>query len=263
MRRRRPHPARSSPPSIPNEHPLTAVVHTAGSLDDGVFTALTPDRLHSVLRTKLDAAVHLHELTQPLDLAAFVLYSSASGVFGSPGQANYAAANAFLDALAHHRKARGLPALSLDWGYWQDKSALTARLSDADIQRLARTGLRPISESDGLALFDAAFARPESALVAAPFDAMSSLATPTPCPPSSGDSSEHDPPDSARASTRRPLSLSSARLLSPSEAEQHAELLHLVRTHVALVFGMSPDVIDPDRPLKDARTRLPHGRRDP
>jgi hypothetical protein len=103
----------------------------------------------------------LHELTASLELAAFVLYSLAAGVLDSAGQANYAAANVFLDALAEHRRGRGLPALSLDRGYWQRKSGLTARLSGADLQRIARSGMRPISEEAGLSLFDAALARPD------------------------------------------------------------------------------------------------------
>ncbi|WP_371106231.1 MULTISPECIES: SDR family NAD(P)-dependent oxidoreductase, partial [Streptomyces] len=150
------------------EHPLTAVIHTAGVVDDGVVESLTAQRLETVLRPKADGAWHLHELTRDADLAAFVMYSSAAGVMGGAGQGNYAAANAFLDALAEQRRAEGLPALALAWGLWEDTSGLTAKLTGTDHDRIRRSGLRTITAEHGMRLFDTASRRDEPVLVAAP-----------------------------------------------------------------------------------------------
>ncbi|HEY3470419.1 MAG TPA: type I polyketide synthase, partial [Amycolatopsis sp.] len=143
---------------------ITGVVHTAGVLDDGLVDALTPEQLHRVLAAKVDAATHLHELTR--DLEQFVLFSSASGVLGSPGQANYAAANTFLDALAQHRRAAGLPAHSLAWGSWEHTaSGMTTELTDADRGRLERSGVTELTVDEGLRLFDLACAADRALLV--------------------------------------------------------------------------------------------------
>ncbi|MFF3505788.1 SDR family NAD(P)-dependent oxidoreductase [Streptomyces sp. NPDC003247] len=149
---------------IPDDRPLTAVVHTAGALDDRPAEALTPDSLHTVLRPKVDAASHLHELTRDRDLALFVLFSSISGVIGTTGQANYAAANSFLDALAAHRRAAGLPAVSLAWGLWDAAHGMAGTLGEAALERWARNGFTPLGPDQGLALFDASLTA-EHALV--------------------------------------------------------------------------------------------------
>ncbi|MGW1819904.1 type I polyketide synthase, partial [Streptomyces sp. NPDC002125] len=156
--------------AVPAEHPLTAVVHTAGVLDDGIMTALDPQWFDTVFRPKADAAWHLHELTRELDLSAFVLFSSGAGVLGNAGQGNYAAANGFLDGLAHERRAQGLPAVSLAWGLWSQASGMTGHLDDAGLARLARSGLLGLSSAEGLALFDAALGSDEALLVPTKLD---------------------------------------------------------------------------------------------
>ncbi|NBH11881.1 type I polyketide synthase, partial [Amycolatopsis sp. SID8362] len=148
---------------IPADFPLRTVVHAAGVLDDGLLDGLTPERLSTVLRPKADAARNLHELTH--DLTDFVLFSSAAGILGNAGQAGYAAANAYLDALAAHRQADGLPAKSLAWGLWDEASDLTRQLGADGREKVSRAGLRPLSTEEGLRLFDTARVAHEAVLV--------------------------------------------------------------------------------------------------
>ncbi|MEU1815981.1 type I polyketide synthase [Streptomyces roseifaciens] len=224
---------------IPAERPLTAVVHTAGVLEDGVVAGMTPDQLRNVLRPKVDAAWNLHELTRDADLSAFVLYSSVAGLLGTAGQANYAAGNTFLDALAAHRRAHGLPATSLAWGLWEQASALSGHLADADLKRLARSGLLPLASDDAMALFDAAPATGEPVL------AVTRLAV------AALRDSGAEPPallrGLVRRAPRRPAAAAARGAESgPAPAEQLAALpapeqervlTDLVRTHVAGVLG--------------------------
>jgi polyketide synthase 12 len=236
--------------TIPAVHPLTAVVHAAGSLDDGVLTALTPARLASVMRAKADAAWHLHELTQTLDLSAFILFSSVAGVLGAPGQANYAAASAFLDAVAHHRRARGMHALTLDWGLWAQVTGLTAHLEHADRRRMARGGMRALTTSQGLALLDAALRRPDPVLIAAQFDLLS--------PGGQAQAAHPMLHGLARASASRPAAANAPgaatlrqRLLSLSPSDAEHAMLELVRTEAAVVLGhASASTIGGELPLE-------------
>ncbi|MFE0589779.1 type I polyketide synthase [Micromonospora echinospora] len=148
---------------------LAGVVHTAGVLDDGVVSAISPERLGGVLAPKATAAWWLHEATRDRDLDLFVLFSSVAGVLGSPGQAAYSAANTFLDALAAHRRRAGLPATSLAWGMW-DTAGMAATIGDADRARSVRAGITPMSAETGLELLDAALATGRPALVPAAID---------------------------------------------------------------------------------------------
>ncbi|BFO16851.1 hypothetical protein SHKM778_32390 [Streptomyces sp. KM77-8] len=163
---------------IAAEHPLTAVVHAAGVADDGLVTSLTGDRFDTVLRPKADAAWHLHELTRHLDLKAFVLFSSAAGYLDGAGQGNYAAANVFLDALAHHRRSQGLPATSLAWGLWTGDQGMGARLDAAALRRITRLGLVPLGPEENLALLDAALTSGHAAHVPVRVDRQALVARP-------------------------------------------------------------------------------------
>ena len=159
--------------------PVTGVVHAAGVLDDGVIGSLTQARIDAVMRPKADAAWHLHELTQGLDLDSFIMFSSAAATFGSAGQGNYAAANAFLDGLASHRRSAGLTASSLAWGLWADASSMTRQLSEGDRARMTREGLGELSAQEGLALLDLALNRDEALLVPIRMDVAGQIPQPT------------------------------------------------------------------------------------
>ncbi|MET9359254.1 SDR family NAD(P)-dependent oxidoreductase, partial [Streptomyces sp. NPDC006617] len=142
--------------TLPDTHPLTAVIHTAGLIDMAPLLELTPQQLHTVLRPKVDAAWNLHHTTRHLNLDAFILYSSLAATLASPGQANYAAANAYLDALAHHRHHQGLPATSLAWGPWTDTNGMIRHLNTTTRNHTTRTGFPPLTTTNALHLLDTA-----------------------------------------------------------------------------------------------------------
>ncbi|WP_421845661.1 type I polyketide synthase [Mycobacterium sp.] len=239
---------------VPVQWPLSGVIHAAGVLDDAVVTSLTPERVDAVLRAKVDAAWNLHELTRDLDVSAFVLFSSMAVLVGSSGQGNYVAANSFLDGLAVHRRSHGLPAISLGWGLWEQASDMTGGLDSADLARLGRGGVLAMSSAEALDLFDTAMIVDKPYLAPARIDLTALRAQAVAVPPMFT--------DLVNAPTRRQVDDSLAAAKSKSalaqrlhglpEAEQHAVLLDLVRSHIATVLGStSPEAIDPDKAFQD------------
>ncbi|MFD4626767.1 SDR family NAD(P)-dependent oxidoreductase [Streptomyces sp. NPDC058475] len=150
-----------------SERPLAGVVHAAGLLDDAIVPNMTPGQLHRVLASKVDSALNLDAATREDDLRFFTVFSSLYGVLGGPGQANYAAANTFLDHFAHWRRAQGRPANSVAWGLWDEATGMTGHLDEADLLRLRRNGVAPFTVPEGLDLFDAALGSGTTAVIAA------------------------------------------------------------------------------------------------
>ncbi|MFJ9847688.1 SDR family NAD(P)-dependent oxidoreductase, partial [Kitasatospora sp. NPDC101155] len=235
---------------IPN---LTGVVHTAGVLADGVLEAQSPTSLAKVMHPKADAAWYLHQLTRDRDLAFFTTFSSASGVLGTAGQANYAAANTFLDALAEYRHAAGLPATSLAWGLWEQSAGMAETLNQQDLRRISSGGVLPLSPADGLRLMDAARAERRPSLVPMRLD-VAALRTRY-----AGDAV----PAMLRAMVRGRRTAAGLRQADATEAryaglralppvEQWPAALELMLADVAAVLGhSSPGELAPDRSFKD------------
>ena len=236
--------------TVPAEYPLRGVVHAAGVLDDGVIESLSLERVERVLAAKADAAWYLHELTEHLDLSMFVLFSSIAATMGSPGQGSYAAANAFLDALAAYRQQRGLAGTSMAWGLWQHASGMTGGLSESDLSRMARSGVGALSTEHGLELFDVGSASGRALVLAAPLDlrvlrahARTGVVAPllrglVRAPP-------HRASDNADGSLAR-------RLAGAPGSERITIVLDLIRAETATVLGhASTDTIDPQRAFKD------------
>ena len=225
---------------IPQRYPLKGVFHAAGILDDGLIASLTPERVDAVLRAKVDGAWNLHELTQQLNLSAFTVFSSMAGIVGTPGQGNYAAANGFLDALAAHRRRRGLPGLSLAWGLWEQASAMTQHLGERDKHRMSRVGLGALSTEQALELFDAAMLGERPVVVAARLNVAALNANSAALPPLLSELTTrplrrviHDN-DAAVSTTGL-----AARLNGLSADQRQRELVELVCSNAATVLGRS------------------------
>ncbi|MFF4533448.1 type I polyketide synthase, partial [Streptomyces sp. NPDC001407] len=214
-------------------HPLTGVVHAAGVLDDAVVTAQTPESLAKVWSAKAAAAHHLHEATRDLPLGFFVVFSSAAAILGSPGQANYAAANAYCDALMRNRRAQGLAGLSIGWGLWQATSDLTGQLSQTDLARMKRTGFAPLTTEGGLALLDAARGHGRPYVLAADLDPRTTADGFSPLLRTLA------PPTARRrvAATGATDGALATRLAGLDEEGRLAAVTGLVREYVAAVLG--------------------------
>ncbi|MFH8979069.1 SDR family NAD(P)-dependent oxidoreductase [Streptomyces sp. NPDC017890] len=237
--------------AIPTTHPLTGVVHAAGVLDDATIGSLTPERVDAVFRPKADAARHLHELTRHLDLAMFTLFSSSASVFGDAGQGNYTAANAYLNALAQHRRRHGLAGQALAWGFWAQRSALTAHLTDADVTRMARTGTGALTTEDGLGLFDTASRTDEPLLVPARLNTRALRESGAAVPPLLRGLVRPAARHAAAGPGTTGPSLAE-RLAGLTPAEQHTALLDLVRANAAAVLGHDgPASVEPGRTFQE------------
>ncbi|MEU1787503.1 SDR family NAD(P)-dependent oxidoreductase [Streptomyces sparsogenes] len=220
-------------------HPLTGVVHTAGVLDNAMLPSLTPEHLDRVWRAKAAAAAHLDAATADARLGMFVLCSSFASTLGTPGQANYAAANAYCDALAARRRAAGRPGLSVGWGLWGQASGLTGRMSDADLARIDRYGIKANSTDEGLAMLDAALAHGAPAPLALSLDVRALAAQPpgtVPTPLRALATGSRPGRATAAAAGTAPADLA-AQLAAQSPEERHRSLLTLVREQAATVLG--------------------------
>ncbi|MFF7653934.1 SDR family NAD(P)-dependent oxidoreductase [Streptomyces sp. NPDC007983] len=236
-------------------HPLTGVIHAAGVLDDAMLPAQSPERLARAWAAKAAAAANLHAATAHLRLTTFVMFSSFASDLGTPSQANYAAANAFCDALAAHRQASGLPGLSVAWGLWAATSGLTARLDTANLARIGRLGITANTTEEGLALLDAAYRQGRPHLLALKLDTRAlaaqdtaTLPTPLRALAATGGSGRGRP---TAAAGGQPADWA-GRLRGLPSPEQHRLLLNLVRSHAATVLGHAdPATVHPDASFKD------------
>ena len=236
--------------SIDRAHPLGAVVHTAAVVDNGLLDSLTPERLDRVLAAKAEAAWHLHELTAALDLSAFVVFSSIAGLFGGPGQANYAAANVFLDRLVEYRAACGLSGTSLVWGLWGEAGAGTQMGAVELRQVVGSSSMRPLTMEQGLALFDRALVAPGLTVLAAHLDRSTLRAEARREALVPLLSELVSMPDGATVEPTAGSLLDGLAVLAPEERAE--ALLEAVRVQAAGILCLaSPKAVGPDRPFRE------------
>ncbi|MGF1425957.1 type I polyketide synthase, partial [Kitasatospora sp. LaBMicrA B282] len=232
--------------TINPHHPLTAIIHTAGTLNDATLTTLTPTQLHQTLTPKIDTATHLHHhtTTHHPNLAAFILYSSIAATLGSPGQANYAAANTYLDALAHHRHTHHQPATSLAWGLWAQSSGMTEHLTDQDKARMNRSAIQPLTTTQALTTFDTTnhTHHPHHLTTTLNHHHL------PPHPIYTRLTTHHRP--TATTTHHGPTLTQQLTPLTPTERHHH--LLTLIRQHMATILTLdNPTTIDPTRGFLD------------
>ncbi|MGW2603240.1 SDR family NAD(P)-dependent oxidoreductase [Streptomyces mirabilis] len=236
---------------IGEESPLRGVVHCAGVLADGVVAELTPERLAQVLRPKVDGAAHLHRLTADARLDLFLLVSSAAGVVGNAGQGNYAAANVFLDQLAHHRRALGLPGVSLSFGAWAGEGLAAAH---ADLDRMARLGHRALTPDQGRELVELALRQGAPHLVAWALDLprLRETATTAATTGVGGTAAVWRSLLPAPRTGRSGGDGLADRLARLPEAERAERVLALVREEISRALGLrSTESVRPDQPLRE------------
>ncbi|GGZ96802.1 type I polyketide synthase [Streptomyces bluensis] len=239
---------------IPEDIPLTGIVHAAGVPANGVLADLTPRHLAEALAAKARAADLLHELTADRDLGLFVLFASVAGVLGNAGQAAYAAANAHLDALAQHRRAVGLPATSVAWGPWAGDGMAADRAAE---ERIRRSGLRPLPPERALAALDQVLAadRPCTAVVDVSWDRFATafaLTRPSALLADLPDATTATRNGTGTGTTADAPGELVARLRALPAGERERALGDFVQSRVAAVLGHeSPAAIDADRAFKD------------
>ncbi|MFF4533450.1 SDR family NAD(P)-dependent oxidoreductase [Streptomyces sp. NPDC001407] len=235
-------------------HPLTGVVHAAGVLDNALIDSQNPERLARVWQAKAATARRLHEATEEARLGMFVMFSSFASTLGTPGQANYAAANAYCDALARHRRARGLPGLSVAWGLWEAVSGLTGTLSAADRARIDRYGIRPTSAAKGCALLSAARAHGRPDLLAMDLDARVPAASQETVPVVLRSLAAAGAPAASRPTAAVGADAADwpGRLAALTGEERLELMTDLVRTHAAGVLGHTdPGAVQVDTRFKE------------